>query len=462
MSIRHRFAASRELWRRYKTIFAHHWAERHTVKSGIFNEDEADFLPAALSLQEKPASKTAHLTAWLLMSIVIIAVIWSILGKIDIVVNATGKVIPSGYTKTIASVEVAAVRAIHVEEGKVVKAGDVLVELDASATDAEHTKAKGDAQVAALQMARSKALISAVDHLRSPQLAHVDGVSPAEWQAEQAHVVGQYQDFKTKLDRINSDIAQYSTNLPLARQRANDYKALSLNHDVSEHAWIEKEQARIELEGQLNNARDQRAALIAETKKNAFDALTEGAKLNAASQQDAKRAGEHSKLLVLRAPVDGTIQQLNVHTVGGVVQAAQPLMLIVPKQKQVEVEAYLENKDIGFVHEGQIAAVKVDAFDYTKYGTIPAKVTHVSRDAVQNDQPEQNDKDGKPIQRTGNGLRYAVRITLDRSTINVDGTDLPLSAGMSVNAEVKTGTRRVIEYILSPLVQHEREALHER
>jgi hemolysin D len=136
-----------------------------------------------------------------------------------------------------------------------------------------------------------------------------------------------------------------------------------------------------------------------------------------------------------------------VHTIGGVVPAAEPLMMIVPKVNIIEIEASLENKDIGFVQEGQTAAVKVDAFEYTKYGTIPAHVTHVSHDAIQDDKK---------------GLIYSVIITMDKSSIDVDGRNMPLSAGMSVKVEIKTGTRRVIEYVLSPLLQHQRESLHER
>ncbi len=259
----------------------------------------------------------------------------------------------------------------------------------------------------------------------------------------------------------------FAQDLPLATQTANNYKALSQTHDVSIQAYTEKEQARIELEGQLTDAQHQREALITDTKKDAYDALTQGAKDAASSSQDAKRAGEHSQLLQLRAPVDGTVQQLTVHTIGGVVQAAQPLMLIVPAQKQVEVEAYIENKDIGFIHEDQAAAVKIDAFDYTKYGTIPAIVTHVSRDAIEDGksdsgQSSNNGQSNNDQANSSKGLRYSTKVTLDRTTLNVDGTQMPLEDGMSVNVEIKTGTRRVIEYILSPLIQHEHEALHER
>lgn len=447
MSAVHRIQAYRELWSRYQAVWRHAWQQRNAMRSGLLNEHEAEFLPAALALQEKPLSSTARWTGRILMLLVLVALLWSVLGHIDIVVSATGKIIPSGHTKTITAVDVAVVRALNVHEGQRVKAGAVLIELDASAPDAERDKAVGDSGAANLVMARSRALIAAIEQNTAPKLAQVIGVAPAQWQTESIHLDGQYRDFKAKLTRIEGDIERFSQALPLATQRANDYKNLLKDHDVSEHAWQEKEQARIDLQGQLADARNQRAALIAQTRKEAQDALTDAARLGAASQQDARRAGAHSQLLQLTSPVDGTVQQLNVHTVGAAVPAAQPLMMIVPQENQVEVEAFLENKDIGFVEEGQAVAVKIDAFEYTKYGTIPAKVTHVSRDAIQDDKK---------------GLIYSVRITLDQASMAVDGKTMPLSAGMSVNAEVKTGTRRVIEYVLSPLMQHQREALHER
>ena len=447
MSLKFRAHAYIELFRRYKSIFAHHWQHRHQLSGKLLAEHEAEFLPAALSLQAKPVSPAVRLLAKTLMALVAVLIAWSILGKIDIVVNAAGKVIPNGYTKTIASVDVASVRALYVEEGKQVKAGDVLIELDSSASDAERDKATGDHAMAFLQAARAKALIEAIDGGRSPHFPPIDHVPADKWQAEQLHLEGQYRDYVAKLKRIEGDIEHYREALPLATQRAADYKALLSDHDVSYHAWLEKEQGRVDLASQLSDAKNQRNALIAETRRIAYDQLTEGNKAAAAFQQDALRSDAHSKLLKLTAPVDGTVQQLDVHTVGGVVSAAKPLMQIVPIETRVEVEAFLENKDVGFVQEGHTAEVKIDAFEYTKYGTVTGKVTHVSRDAIADEKK---------------GLIYSTKITLDKSTIAVEGKEMPLSAGMSVNVEIKTGERRIIEYVLSPLMQHKRESLNER
>jgi hemolysin D len=451
MSLRHKLEAYKELGKHYKAVFSHFWSIRKNLGGGIFNEQEAEFLPAALSLQEKPVSSTARITGRLMMLMVVVALLWSIFGHIDIIATATGKIIPSSRTKTIASVDVASVKALYVTESQLVHAGDVLVELDASASDAEHDKALGSVVEAKLQSARSQAMIRALESFslspNPPQLPPVSGVPDSQWQAAKQQLDGQFRDFYAKLKRLDGEIARYSEALPLATQRATDFKALLKDNDVSHHAWLEKEQARVDLDGQLSDVKNQRASLIAQTRKEAHDALLDASKVIAAGQQDQRRAGEHSKLLKLIAPVDGTVQQLTVHTVGGVVPAAQPLMLIVPNSAQVEVEAFLENKDVGFVHAGQKAEVKIDAFDYTKYGTITAKVTHVSQDAIQDEKK---------------GLIYSTRILLDKNSIFVDGKNLPLSAGMSVSVEIKTGTRRVIEYVLSPLMRHQRESLNER
>ena len=445
--IRYRFQAYLGLLRHYKSLISHHWRHRHQLSGRLLNETEAEFLPAGLSLQEKPVSPAGRIAARVMILLIVVLISWSVFGKIDIIVNGQGRIIPSARTKAIASVDVASVAALHVEDGKEVKAGDILIELDTSSSDSEHDKAEGKTVAALLQVARSRALIAAVDSGRPPRLPTIEGLSADEWQAAQRHLESQYHDFSAKLKRVDSDISRYAQELPLAARRAHDYKELLENRDVSGHAWLEKEQARVELEGQLAAARDQRRSLIAETKHAAYDALAEGRRAADESYQDAIRTGAHSRLLKLTSPVDGTVQQLSVHTVGGVVPAAQPLMQIVPQESTVEVEALLENKDVGFVQEGQKVSVKIDAFDYTKYGVVPGVVTHVSRDAIEDDKKN---------------LLYSTKVTLDRSTIAVNGHDMPLSAGMTVKVEIKTGDRRIIEYVLSPLIRHKRESLNER
>jgi len=456
MTFRHRREAWAELSNRYTRTFAHFWKHRDQLQSGLFRENEAAFLPAALSIQETPPSNTARWIARILVLMILTAFAWAVFGRMDIIVNAQGKVIPSAYTKTIAAVETGSVVTLNVEEGQRVKAGQILLQLDTSALDAERDKALNDRSEAVLTLARNQALLSAIAQQRPPQLPALNAlnsqyqsrVDPDKWQAAEQQLQGQYRDYAAKSKKFADDITHYSQALPLATQQAESYKALTSTNDVSHDAWLEKEQARLQLEGQLQEARNQQASLRTETTKDALDQIADARKIAQDSSEDALQASSTSKLLTLKSPVDGTVQQLSIHALGGVVQAAQPIMQVVPSGGLVEVEATLENKDKGFVHAGQAAKVKVDTFEYTKYGTLPGKVIHVSEDAIPD---EKHDK-----------LNYSVRVLLERSTLDIDGKNTPIIPGMSVSVEIKTGDRRIIEYVLSPVLRYTHEATNER
>jgi hemolysin D len=187
--------------------------------------------------------------------------------------------------------------------------------------------------------------------------------------------------------------------------------------------------------------------LIAETRRATLDVLNLAEQKVASLSQDLVKAENRGRLMRLTAPVGGTVQQLAVHTVGGVVTPAQALLVIVPGDNPLEIEAFVENKDIGFVRAGQMAEVKVETFPFTKYGTLHGKVMQVSSDAIQDEK---------------RGLVYAARVKLEKTTLKVDGKTVNLTPGMAVTVEIKTGKRRVIEYFLSPLMQYGDESLRER
>ena len=191
----------------------------------------------------------------------------------------------------------------------------------------------------------------------------------------------------------------------------------------------------------------QQTPLATETRRVRLDCLTQAEQKNGSLAQEKVKAEDRGRLLRLTAPVGGTVQQLAVHTVGGVVTPAQPLMVIVPGDNPLEVEAFVANKDIGFVRNDQVAEIKVETFPFTKYGTLPGKVMQVSGNAIQDEK---------------RGLVYAARVKLEKATLNVDGKTVNLSPGMAVTVEIKTGKRRVIDYFLSPLLQYGDESLRER
>jgi len=184
--------------------------------------------------------------------------------------------------------------------------------------------------------------------------------------------------------------------------------------------------------------------------------------------QDVIKAERRTKLQLLTAPVDGTVQQLAVHTIGGVVTPAQALAVLVPADSHLEIEAMISNRDIGFVHAGQKAEIKVDTFSFTRYGLLHGEVLDVSPDAITVDKPQDNksnDKAGTEVTSSepkGQQLSYAARVSLDRTQMQIEDGLVNLGHGMAVTAEIKTGQRRILSYLLSPLIRYRQESLRER
>jgi hemolysin D len=474
-----RLQATLDLLKRYAAIFSHVWKLRRELDPPHRLPHEAQFLPAALELQETPVSPAPRIVAWLLMAFALIALLWAIFGQIDVVATAQGKIVPNEGSKLIQPIETAAVKAIHVVDGQAVKAGQVLVELDATMARADSTRTANDLTTATLQAARARGLLAALSNGKAPRIeppANIGaGIAIARLAQEQRILDGQYGEYQAKVTRIDAEIAKREAErrsteaivrkleqtAPIARQRAEDFKDLVAKNFISKHGYLEKEQVRIEQEADLetqrsrlkelaasiDEAKGQRSSAIAETRRLALDTLNEAEQKAHGFGQELVKTENRGRLMTLTAPVDGTVQQLAVRTVGGVVTEAQVLMVIVPKDDALEVEAFLENKDIGFVNAGQQAEVKIETFPFTKYGTIPASLTHVSHDAI-NDEKR--------------GLIYSTRARLQRATVQVEDKTVNLSAGMAVTVEIKTGKRRVIEYFLSPLLQYGNESLRER
>lgn len=475
MSMKMKLQAWGELLQRYGAIFRHAWQHRAAMAPVKRLPHEAQFLPAALSLQETPVSPAPRAVMWLLIGFATLAVLWASLGEIDVVATAQGKVVPNDRTKTIQPFETATVKAIHVSDGQTVKAGEVLIELDATSAHADLDRIAGDLDAARLQVARGQAMLSAIDSGKTPVLARPPGVREAGLAEARRLLAGQMAEANARSSRIAAETAKREAELasmqalvrkleqtvPLAKERAQDFKHLVDQQYVSRHGYLEREQARIEQEADLANLRSrvketeaalremqgQRAEMTAELRRSSLDSINEGQQKVAALEQELLKASSRDRLMRLVSPVDGTVQQLAVHTVGGVVTEAQPVMIIVPRDNVLEVEAFLENKDIGFVKQQQEAEVKIETFQYTKYGTISGKVSSVSHDAISDEK---------------RGLIYSTRVKMDKSSLDIDGTQVSLSPGMAVSVEIKTGRRRLIEYFLSPLKARARESLRER
>ncbi|MCX8521860.1 MAG: HlyD family type I secretion periplasmic adaptor subunit [Rhodoferax sp.] len=440
--------AWKELFLRYKDVGAYFWKRRHSNDLPLRTLTEAEFMPAALSLQTRPVSPVGRWSGRIVMLLILGALLLAIFGRVDIIVTGTGKVVPVGQPKLIATTEAAYVTAVFVSEGSQVKAGDPLIQLDPRLVTTEEEKAKGELQIVRLQYERSRALLEAIQTGNPPRWQPLKDVDE-KLQAREMHQLQDiWQDYSARRQRMEQEMTKLSRVIPLLKGRADDYAVLLQSGDVAQHSWAEREQARIEAEGQLNDMKAQLTVLNAETRKSAQDSLHDADRSIRAFDKDFERAKVRRKQMLLTAPVDGIVQQLAVNTIGGVAPAAQVLMQLVPNQAALEVQVSIDNKDIGFLQVGQSASLKVTTFDYTRYGTIPAKIIRISPNAIDDEKK---------------GLYYTVALAPERDWVSaVQGKPMALSTGQAISAEIRTGERRVIQYLLSPLVRHVQESMHER
>jgi len=468
-----------ELLGRYSAIFKAAWKHRHELAGPKRLADEAAFLPAALSLQDTPVHPAPRRLAYALIALFLIALAWSIFGQVDIVAVAPGKIIVSERTKIIQPLEVSVVKRVLVRDGDHVEAGQSLVELDPTMATADRTNVHEQLKAAQSEVLRTRALLQALNS-SEPRAPDLGKTIPQGWADEdvssaRAELNDEWSDITAKLAKAAAEInrrqaeiatarevvTKLETTLPIARQREADFRQLADQGFMSSHANQDRTRERIEMERDLATQRarlaeanatlreseNTRVAYIAETKHSLRTREAAAELKRQQGTQDLAKAGQRERLTTLKAPVAGTVQQLAAHTEGGVVTEAQPLMVIVPDGAQVTAEVTLENKDIGFVSPTQEAAIKLETFPYTRYGTVNATVKTVTADAV-NDEKR--------------GAIFPVTLNLNSTTIDVDGRPIKLSPGMNLTAEIKTGKRRIIEFLLSPVQRATSESLRER
>ena len=367
---------------------------------------EREFLPAVLELQETPPAPLGRITAYVIITMFALALLWASIGKIDIVATAQGKIIPSDYSKIIQPLESGVVKAIRVRDGQAVRKGDILIELDTANAFADRERFANEYAAAQTEAVRIRALLAGNSDFVLPQNANPTFVL-------------------VQRNRLREQLAEFKT----LQSQAEAYKKLYDKQLVSKMQYLEAERKRAE------KAQEYSAALA--------DAETRAHSLSKELVKAETRATQQT----LTAPIDGVVQQLAIHTVGGVVTPAQQLMVVAPREGQLEVEAWVENKDIGFVNPGQEAEIKIEAFPFTRYGIVEGKLITLSTDAV-------------PIEKVG--LVYTAKVTMAKSVMQVENKLVNLSPGMNVTVEIKTGHRRLIEYFLDPVLRGVKETARER
>lgn len=452
---------------------------------------EHEFLPAALEIMEKPASPGLRYLLWILCSLFTVAIVWACIGKVDVVAVASGKIIPVGNVKVIQPIEIGSVIAIHVRNGQHVEKGELLVELDPTLIGAEEAQAQRNRLSADIIRARNSALLAYLDGRPSEFNAPAgtpDDVaetqrqfirtSIAQYEAERAALEQSKNEQRAQLASAEAELAKLRETLPLVERQLAARSELTEKGFFSKLKTMEYEQLRIEhlhnIDVQESNAARARASIanfdaqmhrLREAfGKDAVTQLSDASDKSALAAEDLRKAGQRKEFQTLESPVAGTVQQLAVTTVGGVVQPAQPLMIVVPDDADLAVDAMIMNRDIGFVREGQPVRVKLEAFPFTDYGLLEGEVENISRDAIeQNQQQQQNAGASNGAQHPQQqGLVYAVRIRLKQKTLLIAGKERPIGPGLAVQAEIKTGERHIIQYILSPIARALDEAGRER
>lgn len=457
------------------------WREdKRRPKPARKTADEYEFQPGHLEISERPPSALSRYTAFALTALVIITLLWSVIGKLDINANATGRLMVTSRSKVVQSVLPGEITAINVREGKQVKAGDLLISLNPVGTNSEIKEISQQLIYKKLEKSQLQALLNtkiSENNTVSPLTVfkRPDGATDEQVNLAKKDLQSDWEEIKANLNRLDSDMLVNKTNQRAIEDEIKTLSALAENIKIRLDAsqvllakgqvprmeFLSQEKEELEymsrltekqgqlfvLQAQEQNLVKQRHSYLSEIRRSNYDALTRAEVEIAVLQQQLIQLEDKKRQLNLRAPVDGVVQQLAVATLGGAVQPADPLMVIVPDGELLEVEALILNKDVGFVHSGQSVEIKIDAFPYTRYGTIKGKVVNVSKDAVENEQY---------------GLVFPTRISLSKNDLLINGSKVPLQAGMSIVAEIHTGKRRVIDYLLSPLQQYQSEALRER
>jgi len=470
-----------------------------TRKSPLSPVDR-EFLPAALELVETPTSPITVALIWCICLGFASALAWSYFGHLDIYAVAQGKIQPSGRSKIVQSLEPGRIAAILVENGVRVKAGETLLELDATEASADQTAharelEAAEAEVArrriAVTIAQSTNLVSQVIPFKPATNDSVRRREQSVLAAEISQLASTRDSLKAQLDERAAQRQRVMMSISARTQLVAFLKERVAMRDAIDAQWQgyrgkvidalqEYERERTNLAGEQGQLIENDAAklslerkideLVSEFVMQQTQKLADMERKRDQLEQQLIKAESKNAQMRLSAPIDGVVQQLAVATVGQVVSSGHPLMTIVPLDAPIEVEALVQNKDIGFVANGQAVTVKVDAFPFTRYGTIQGTVMNISKDGV-DEKTAANLSDAAGLARlqapsaatpTAQNLVFPARITILRQSILVDEKEIRLLPGMAVTVEISTGQRRAIDYVLGPLREVQAASWHER
>ncbi len=471
----HAFA---DLVKRYCTIFKTVWAARKQLETPSRQTDESAFLPAHLELIETPVSALPKWSARLIMLFLTLALIWAVIGNVEIVTVAQGKITSSSRSKIIQPIETAMVKNVYVKNGQSVQQGQLLMELTAMGVEVDFSKSEELLKTTKLSQLRLKALLQAIENESFPLLVNdhesvtTDSTQFKQeqllaqsqylaWQSQKQHLLTAIEKKKEEQHTVEINIMKLNDMQKYEQERSADLLKLYKQKSVSKHEYYEQVNEQLTIENNLETQKSRLNEITKEIrqavqehqiflnsfKRDLLDELKKTSDTFTQTKFELEKAKQRQTFMQIRSPIDGVVQQLQTYTIGGVVTTAQILMVIAPKDDLLEVEAMISNNDVGFVKTGQDVVLKIAAFPYTRYGYITGKVKHISLDAIQDEKL---------------GYVFATTILMDKNYLNIEQQPIYLKQGMVVSAEIKTGKRSVISYLLSPLQTTIDESLRER
>ena len=436
-----------------------------------YQSKEAEFLPAALEIVESPPSYGSRTVLWTFFSLAVASLLWVVFGSVDEVAIAPGKVIPNGYVRVLQAEDKGIIKNIYVVEGQKVNKGDLLLELDTTYSAADLAKLKKETDNVKLEVER----LTAEKENRKFRPQNVTGANEEDMLAQMGLYNSRNFEYQTKIEEARQMVQQYEQNLrsartekekqtklyQLAEEKERKLEQLVNENAISKFTLIDQQSKREEVEQNLaeqesiikaqesllSKSQASLARVVAEKNVDVDTKLVEARQKLFYCNEAVKKAEEKNRLATIVAPDDGYISNLAVHTVGGIVTPAQVLLEVVPDKVSLEVEAWVANKDIGFIQKGQSAEVKIESFNFQKYGTVPAVVLTISPNAV-----EDREK----------GNVYRVILQMDRDYVVVNNQETRFNSGMMVNAEIKTRQKQIYEFFLEPFKKYQSESLRER
>ncbi len=421
---------------------------------------------------------------------------WASVAEVELSASAPGRIVPTGQVKVIRSFEQGKIRRIAVGEGSLVGRDDVLIEFDTILVDAEISKLTAELGIKAVEAARLEATLAwrkgrpfLPPAGAPPEIVSINAALLADQvaahRARLHELDGVLVERRAQLRTIEAVLAKHKRLLPILRERTAMHETLYRRNHASRLALFQEQERLVELEGNialrhrelaevkasLEAIRAQKERASAEFYRERRSVLASVRERMIVLREDLRQAREYRARHTLRSPVDGVVQDLAVHTENGMVEPGARLMVIVPRDGGIRVEAYVANADIGFVKPGQRVTLRVTTFDFRRYGGIEGTVRHIGKDAVNAGTQAGAPALGSSLagaapatspQPVAAGPVFKALIELDRSYMEIEGRDVELLPGMAAEAAFILGTQRVIEYVLQPLRGYRQDAFREK